>query len=176
MPRSRGNWKAWFNHREGKKKPARKEIFSGIVLPGVVNESSIYEPSYTKSYVLKNAEERRANPTKAEAELEKILNMLNNGVLKGRFAREHVISGRWIVDFFFAEIRLAIEVDGSIHYTDEQRKKDAAKEADCELFDITLLRVRNSEVFGNRSQLVDKLRAGWRAAQKRENRIIGKIK
>ena len=58
---------------------------------------------------------RRADPTRAEAELQRILNSLNGGVLRGKFKREHVVSGKWIVDFFFPEVRLAIEVDGSVH-------------------------------------------------------------
>ena len=113
---------------------------------------------------------------KKRTESKFILNSLNNGVLKGRFQREHVINGKWIMDFFFPDIRLAIEVDGSTHYTNEQRLKDAAKEADCEALDITILRIRNREVFGNREHLVNKLRTGWRGALNRENRIIGKVR
>lgn len=41
-------------------------------------------------------------------------------------------------------------------------------------FDITMLRVTNTEVFGNRERLVAKLREGWREALHRENRIKGK--
>jgi very-short-patch-repair endonuclease len=130
---------------------------------------------YTKSYVVRNAESRRASPTRAEAELERVLNSLNGGVLKSRFRREHVVSGRWIVDFFFPSIRLAIEVDGSVHNTESQRVRDSQKEADCARFDITLLRLRNSDVFGSRAALVEKLRKGWAGAQARENKIIGTV-
>ena len=116
----------------------------------------------------------RRNPTAAEQHLSRILNTLNSGILKGRFRTQHVISGQWIVDFFFPEIRLAVEVDGSVHRTKEQKIRDTEKEKDCRRFDITLVRVSNSEVFGNREKLLDKLRSGWRAALKRENFIIGK--
>jgi very-short-patch-repair endonuclease len=84
------------------------------------------------------------------------------------------VSGRWVVDFFFPEIRLAIEVDGSVHGSMEQKCRDAEKERDCIRFDITLIRVSNSEVFGDRQKLLDKLRAGWRTALRRENQIVGK--
>jgi very-short-patch-repair endonuclease len=131
------------------------------------------EAAYTKSHVTRNAERRRLNPTRAEAELEKLLNSLNGGVLAGRFEREHVISGKWIVDFFFPEVRLAIEVDGSIHNTEVQRAKDKHKETDCARFDITLMRLRNSEVLGSRNRLIHRLRAAWAEALKRENRVIG---
>lgn len=94
--------------------------------------------------------------------------------MRGKFKREHIVSGRWIVDFFFPEIRLAIEVDGSIHNTPDQQAKDRKKDQDCERFDITILRISNAEVFGDRERLVGKLRAGWSAAKNRENKIIGK--
>jgi hypothetical protein len=48
------------------------------------------------------------------------------------------------------------------------------KEQDCARFDITLLRITNADVFGDRDKLVDKLRHGWRMALKRENQLIGK--
>jgi hypothetical protein len=41
------------------------------------------------------------------------------------------------------------------------RRKIDRKILDCERFDITLIRVRNSEVFGDRDYLLQKLRAGW---------------
>jgi len=97
------------------------------------------------------------------------------GLLKAIYAfkREHVVSGKWIVDFFFPEIRLAIEVDGSVHNTQVQRAKDLKKDSDCMRFDITVLRLRNAEIFGDRDWLIEKLRASWREAKDRENRIIG---
>jgi len=102
------------------------------------------------------------------------LSTVNGGALKGRFVREHVVSGKWIVDFFVPEVRLAIEVDGSIHRQDSQRKRDHWKDEDCARFDITIVRVTNSEVFGDRDFLLQKLRQGWREAKLRPNRIIGK--
>ncbi len=117
----------------------------------------------------------RKNPTSAENKLINILKSLNGGVLKGRFTSQHVVSGKWIVDFYFVENRLAIEVDGSVHNTPEQMKRDSQKERDCTRFDITLLRLTNADVFGDRERLMQKLRDGWRMALKRENRIIGKL-
>ena len=140
-------------------------------MPGVVYEEPIFVGSYSKSHIVKNTEKRRANPTKAEAKLRSILNSLNGGVLRGKFKREHVVSGKWIVDFFFPEIRLAIEVDGSVHNTQVQRGKDRKKDADCKRFDITVLRLRNADIFGDRDRLVEKFREGWRAAKSRENRF-----
>jgi very-short-patch-repair endonuclease len=129
---------------------------------------------YRKSYIRRNADERRANPTPAEVKLLSILYSLKGGVLRDKFKREQVVSGKWIVDFWFSEVRLAIEVDGPVHDTQDQRAKDLMKDSDCKRFDITVLRLRNDEVFGDHDALVEKLRAGYREAKYRQNRIIGK--
>lgn len=83
------------------------------------------------------------------------------------------MSGKWIVDFFFPEIRLAIEVDGSVHLRRDQQKRDRRKDSDCAKFDVTVLRLRNREIFGSRERLIRKLRDGWRKALRRHNQIIG---
>jgi len=181
MPRNKKDWDGWFSRRENKKSYAKgtkkvEKLPSGVSeLRGcVIGESNPTNYEFQSSHIEKFANYRRKNPTPAEAKLEIILNELNGGVLKGDFVREHIISGKWIVDFFFPKVRLAIEVDGSIHLTGIQKKKDIMKDADAARFDITLLRLTNCQVFGNRSYLVNKLRAGWRAALNRENMIIGR--
>lgn len=147
--------------------------FRGI--PRVVGEPSIIEPVYANSHISRHAGQMRRRPTPAERQLLAIFNSLNGGVLRGRFHVQHVISGRWIVDFFFFEIRLAIEVDGAVHRTSSQKARDLEKEQDCVRFDISLLRIMNEDVFGDRDRLVDKLRQGWRRALRRENRLVGKV-
>ena len=52
-------------------------------------------------------------------------------------------------------------------------KRDKQKDEDCAKLDITVLRFTNRDIAGNRNALVAKLRAGWRKALDRENRIIG---
>ena len=142
--------------------------------PRMVGEPWIIEHSYTRSTISRHADRMHKNPTPAEKKLIRILNSLNSGVLKRRFTSQHVVSGKWIVDIFFYENRLAIEIDGSVHYTEKQKMRDRQKEQDCARFDITLLRLTNAEVFGDREQLIEKLRHGWRMALRRKNKIIGK--
>lgn len=126
------------------------------------------------SNIRRFADLNRRHETPAEKRLHAILLALNNGKLKGRFSRQHPISGKWIVDFFFPEVRLAVEVDGAIHEQLDQHRRDRLKEADCERFDITLIRVTNSQVFSDPDRVVALLRHGWRAAKDRKNLIIGK--
>ncbi len=183
MPRSDAEWERWYARRkvtsvETKSKSttklrATRPMRASTPLARVIGEKTFFDERYKRSKILEFADYRRANPTPAERELSRVLQNLNGGVLRGQFVREHVISGKWIVDFFFSKIRLAIEVDGSFHLTGHQIHRDRLKDADCAQFDITVLRVTNSEVFGPRDLLTNKLRAGWREALHRDNRVIG---
>jgi very-short-patch-repair endonuclease len=145
-----------------------------LALPRVVGDPVHFSHVKVRSKIRSFASARIHNPTLAERRLDQILMNTNRGALRGRFKREHIISGKWIVDFFFPEVRLAIEVDGEIHDTPEQMHRDAQKTKDCERFDITLVRVRNSEVFGDRELLLSRLREGWREAKGRKNKIVGR--
>ena len=140
---------------------------------GVIGDAPlVFEPQKRRNKSQENARKRKARPTPAERELESILNSLNGGVLRGRFFREWAFADRWILDFFFHEIRLGIEVDGSVHSVPIQKQRDREKEETCEEWSITLLRVSNREVFGDRQALVEKLRVAWRTASQRFKRSV----
>ena len=109
------------------------------------------------------ADLRRLEPTRAEAALAAILDELGGGALRGEYKREWPV-GDWCVDFYFASIRLAIEVDGGYHRAQSRWRLDQRKAADLEARGITLLRLANPEVFGDRTRLVERLRAAWRQA------------
>jgi len=94
-----------------------------------------------------------------------VLNEVGGGVLRSQFQREWAYGGRWIVDFYFHEIRLGIEVDGGYHRSLKQQLSDINRELALEAADITLVRVSNEEVFGDRGALLQKLRNAWRTAE-----------
>lgn len=182
MPRRTSEWDAWFARREGKQtlsKGTRKVRKLPASQTGrrahVIGEKKYHDHIFHRSHIQKYADFNRDNPTPAEREFIRFLNELNGGVLRGKFVREHIISGKWIVDFYFPEIRLAVEVDGSIHLTGIQKQKDILKDADARRFDITVLRLTNRDVAGNKDHLAHKLRQGWRSALDRKNLIIGKL-
>ena len=62
--------------------------------------------------------------------------------------RQKVI-GRYIVDFYFAESKLVIELDGSQHYEKENSEKDAERTAFLESYGLTGIRIPNNEVIRN---------------------------
>jgi very-short-patch-repair endonuclease len=113
------------------------------------------------------ADARREHPTRAEHALAAILGELAGGALDGGFRRE-CVCGRWIVDFYFPAVRLAIEVDGGYHRSTAQRSRDLFRAAELEAAGVTLVRFTNEEVLGERERLVAKLREAWRAAARRE--------
>lgn len=119
------------------------------------------------------AQERRERPTRAERALAAFLNEVNGHALEGRFVREWVCGGRWIVDFYFPEVRLAIEVDGGYHRSTFQLGWDLFKAAELEAAGVTVVRLTNQEALGDRARLRTKLRDAWRAARRSGRRAVG---
>jgi very-short-patch-repair endonuclease len=79
---------------------------------------------------------------------EKILwEHLRNRKFKGsKFRRQHPLS-KFIADFFCAEHRLVIEVDGGYHLY--QKKQDIAKEEALRAMGIRVIRFTNEQVESN---------------------------
>jgi very-short-patch-repair endonuclease len=124
-------------------------------------------PDFDDRYAAADA--RRLAPTAAEAELERILRALGGAALAGEFRREWPV-GDWSLDFYFPTVRLAIEVDGGYHRAQRRWRLDLAKNRDLEARGITVLRLANAEVFGDRDKLVARLRVAWRAAMENVRR------
>lgn len=110
------------------------------------------------------AEMRREEPTAAEAAFARILDELGNGALKGEYKREWP-AGRWLIDFYFPALRLAIEIDGGYHRAPSRWRRDLVKTAELEAMGLTVLRLTNAEVLGDREHLLSRLREAWRRAQ-----------
>lgn len=116
------------------------------------------------------ADARRLDATAAEDALAGLLDSLGGGALAGEYRREWPV-GDWIVDFYFPGIRLAVEVDGGYHRAPSRWRADLAKARDLEARGITLLRLTNTEVLGDRDHVVTRLRAAWRAARARSGTV-----
>ena len=65
-----------------------------------------------------------------------------------RFSRQKVL-GKYIADFYSAEAKLVIELDGSQHYEYTNAEKDAERTAFLEGYGLTVLRIPNDEVNRN---------------------------
>ena len=65
-----------------------------------------------------------------------------------RFSRQKVL-GKYIVDFYSAEAKLVLELDGSQHYEAAEIQKDAERTAFLEGYGLTVIRIPNNEVSRN---------------------------
>ena len=61
-----------------------------------------------------------------------------------RFSRQKVL-GKYIADFYSAEAKLVIELDGSQHYEPSNQAKDSERTAFLEGYGLTVLRIPNNE-------------------------------
>ena len=65
-----------------------------------------------------------------------------------RFSRQKVL-GKYIADFYSAEAKLVIELDGSQHCEDVNTENEAARTAFLEGYGLTIIRIPNNEVNRN---------------------------
>ena len=65
-----------------------------------------------------------------------------------RFSRQKVL-GKYIADFYSAEAKLVIELDGSQHYEDRNIKEDVERTAFLDDYGLTIIRIPNNEVSRN---------------------------
>ena len=65
-----------------------------------------------------------------------------------RFSRQKVL-GKYIADFYCAKAKLVIELDGSQHYEEENRKKDEERTAFLEGYGLKVLRIPNKQINEN---------------------------
>ena|SRR3989338_2974260 len=65
-----------------------------------------------------------------------------------KFRRQHGV-GPYILDFFCAEKRLAVEVDGDVHALDIQKERDRERENYLREMGVTIIRYTNNDIFGN---------------------------
>ena len=100
--------------------------------------------SKKNSILTDNAKKLRKNMTKEERHLWydffKTLNLTVN--------RQKVI-GNYIVDFYIAQAKLVIEIDGSQHYTDENKYADVKRDNYMADLGLRVLRYSNLEINRN---------------------------
>src|SRR5438034_3882217 len=89
------------------------------------------------------AKAQRQEPTAAEAAAWALLR--NRRCLGLKFRRQHVVRG-FIVDFYCAELHLAVEVDGTVHDGRTQAEYDEARSRALSHVGITVVRIRNEQI------------------------------
>lgn len=105
--------------------------------------------------IIRRAYELRISMTPAEKLLWSRLR--KKQVVNLRFKSQHPVN-IFIVDFYCHRVKLAVELDGSIHQLPEIITKDAEREVAIKQLGIELIRFKNEEVFGNIDGVVDTIR------------------
>ncbi len=91
-----------------------------------------------------NRKDLRNNLTPAEA---KLWTLLKSKQLEGRkFRRQHSV-GNYILDFYCPTEKLAIELDGAHHFTEDGMKYDEERTAHLNSVGIRVVRFENRLVF-----------------------------
>jgi len=106
-----------------------------------------------EGYLLRKARNMRREPTPPERTLWRVL---RNFTVDGLKFRRQAPLGPYIVDFFCAEARLIVELDGITH-VDEPR--DAIRDAWLKARGYTVLRFWNNEVMANLDGVLEVIRA-----------------
>lgn len=65
-----------------------------------------------------------------------------------RFSRQKVL-GKYIADFYSAEAKLVIELDGSQHYEPDSAQKDAERTEFLKGYGLQVIRIPNNEISRN---------------------------
>jgi len=102
----------------------------------------------------------RKNLTPAEAKFWKVV---QNSNFEGRkFRRQHSV-GNYILDFYCPSEKLAIELDGQVHFNDVAREYDYERKLFLQNYGIKVLRFENKRVFEDLEWMLDVIKSnfGW---------------
>ncbi len=113
----------------------------------MASEQNFYKTDFHLPYnpqLVPRAKELRQNMTQAEKKL--WYSYLKT--FKFRVLRQRPI-GNFIVDFYCAELKLVIEVDGNSHFTEEGQNYDMERTQVLEGYGLKVMRFKNSEVLSN---------------------------
>ena len=87
---------------------------------------------------------------------ELLWNYLRTKPLGFKFRRQHPFS-IYILDFYCHQLKLAIEVDGSIHNLDEVNQNDMVRQKQLEQEGLTFLRFSNDEIKLKPEEVIHKI-------------------
>jgi very-short-patch-repair endonuclease len=86
-----------------------------------------------------------------------------------KFRRQHSL-GNYIVDFYCAQVKLAIELDGGYHFTPEQQRYDLRRTQYLESLGVRVIRFLNPEVFNDLDVALSEILQALREEAAKEKR------
>ena len=109
---------------------------------------------YNKNTELEKRRLLRQNITKAE----KLIwdNIRDRQLENCKFRRQYSVD-RFVIDFYSAELKLAIEIDGDSHFQNGAAEYDQARQEFMESVGIKFIRFTNNDVYGNLSGVLESI-------------------
>ena len=104
--------------------------------------------------LLAKCRELRRNETDAERLLWRLVR--NRQLCGVKFRRQHPV-GRYVVDFYCHEARLAVELDGGQHAEEDQMQRDCARTAYLDDRGVQVLRFWNGDVLKNPAGVLESI-------------------
>ena len=95
--------------------------------------------------ILKKAEELRNKMTHAE---ELLWNYLKTNEWGYKFRRQHPLF-MYVADFYCHQLKLIIEVDGSIHEVEDVKRNDIIRENHLKDLGLKIIRLKNNDVINH---------------------------
>ena len=116
---------------------------------------------YNRKYLKETRRKLRNNLTPAEATLWRCLQRKQ---LEGRkFRRQHSV-GNYILDFYCPSEKLAVELDGALHFTPTGAEKDTVRDNYLAEMGIIVLRFENKLVFEQIDVVLDSIRSNFQSS------------
>ncbi len=104
--------------------------------------------------IFKKAEELRNKMTPAE---ELLWNYLRKNEMGIKFRRQHPLF-MYVADFYCHQLKLIIEIDGSIHEMEDVKRNDETRQKNLENLSIKVIRFTNKEVLINLQSVLQKIK------------------
>lgn len=107
---------------------------------------------YNKSKYKQKRKDLRNNPTKTE---KLVWEILKGKKLEGyKFRRQYGV-GKYVIDCYCVKKKLALEIDGEVHDSEESKKYDKEREDFIKNFGINILRIKNEIVERNIDEVAE---------------------
>lgn len=103
------------------------------------SNNKVFNPKNTK------AKRRYLRNNMTEAEIKLWSALKGRTLCNKKFRRQHGI-GKYVVDFYCPEVKLAVEVDGESHYHQHGRKHDERRTEFLNSLDIKVVRFTNDQI------------------------------
>jgi very-short-patch-repair endonuclease len=112
----------------------------------------------TQHFNKTSEKEKRRKLRKDQTFCEKIMwtYLRDRKTLGYKFRRQYSVD-HYVIDFYCPELKLAIELDGSIHDEPDQKEYDKHRQEYLEKFGVRFIRITNDELMGNANRAFNKI-------------------